>query len=348
MNNELHQLFLDLKSKLSLTIYDTHVHPYDVMGITNHSHHHRSKDLLPPSLPERLKFGVIANSLLEICFRFYPQLIRSSVKKNYSDTSAQYLLREMKSASVDKSVIIPVSPWANIEEMDDSFKNENFIILGSIDIHNTPLERINELLLGQIKSHQIKGIKLHPNLQGFMPQPKDNDLELGEKLKLIYKFAEENKLYLLFHGGYTRFTKGGLISNVSLAGKRSGTNALLKNFYSIDGTSEIFDNYELPIIIAHLGNYALIKPDYQSLRHISKRYSNILFDTAGVSPRLITKGLNIVGNNKLVFGSDALYNKESYGIAFCLDSISKSNLDFESSIQNIFSKNYENLLKTLA
>ncbi len=177
-------------------------------------------------------------------------------------------------------------------------------------------------------------------MQNFKPQPRDNPHELAEKLRLIYKWAEENKLYLLFHGGATNFTHYSDKRYAKFA--RSNTNGLLENFCNEKGESELFDKYDIPIIIAHLGHYGLNKFNSALIKKISDRHKTVYFDTSGVSPASIQTMIETLGSRRLIWGSDALYNRMIYGIYFVYKAAinAKSDEKLDEIMTNILGKNY--------
>ena len=350
MGSDLFEILQKLKQSSSLVIYDSHMHPYDVMGIVNPN---KNVSKIKPanygkvSLAELLKLGKIVNLILEVIFRLSPVIVESSIKSMYATSGVSSVLEEMDYAGIDMGVLVPVEPWVSTKRIYENFQNKRFIVLGSVDVHNTPLEKL-ESNLNKLLDFKVKGLKLHPNLQGFYPQPKDNTPEVKEKLNIIYKFIQSNNLYALFHGGYTRFTKldessPGRQKSSSLRGSNY---ALIENFCDTSGRSELFENYSFPVVIAHLGNYALIKPNFKIFKIIINKFQNVYFDTAGVSPDLIRRGIEVSGSQRIIFGSDAQYYNLFKSVDFCLDAISKArvNENKEDMILNIFGNNFRKLI----
>jgi len=356
---ELFSILDDLKRNRGLIIHDTHVHPLDVMGLVkgdeyNIGHNNLAGvDFSRSTLPEILKQGSLANLLLRLAFRFFPSTVKKSVAGLYANSGPERILREMDFNDVDKAVLVPIEPWARTKNIFKQFNHARFILFGSIDIHRISLDNLDKELDYQVNHYQIEGIKLHPNLQGFFPQPSKNTPETREKLKLIYRFAERNGLPILFHGGLTNFTDY-LATNSDIdtqelkgvARLRRARNSLLEEFCQPDGRSEIFENYQMPVIIAHLGNYALIKPNFNLLGIIAKRYPNVLFNTSGVSPTIIKRGIETVGSQKIIFGSDSPYNTIYSSLRFCVIAILQSDTKetSEEKLLNILGFNFQKMM----
>lgn len=341
----------EIKKNTGLQIIDTHVHPLDVMGVVNYTdtknEYNIKKDYLAPGILEKLNYGKIATIGSKLSLKFYPEGINNIIRKTYKEVAEKRILDEMDVSLVDRAVMLPVAPWLPTKIVKERFLSERLITLGSVDTHNIKLEEIDSFLKNLVLNYKISGIKLHSNLQNFKPQPSHNKKDLGEKLHCLYKFAEREHLYLLFHGGvsfYTDFTDIKYKSDIF----RSRTNGVLRNFCDNNGKSELFENYNVPIIIAHLGHYGIVNPDYGLIKTITKKFSNVRFDTAGVSPNFLRNVLNFIPSEKIVFGSDALYNRIAYNLAnvYLAAEGAKNGENKEKIISNIFHKNFSTIISS--
>lgn len=307
-----------IKEDYKIKIIDSHVHPFDVMGMMKdfpaEGGNSKKMDFLSGGMMEQMRFGSLANYLSKLSFKFLPKLVINEIKAAYNNPKEKRILDEMDDALADEIALLPVEPWAKTESVHRVFNNKRFLLLGSIDVNGISAGEIEERIKYYVEEFKIIGLKLHPNLQNFKPQPKDNSGEIAEKLKIIYKTAEKYKIYLLFHGGFSDFTE---YIDLEFSGlSRSKTNALLKNFCNGAGESEIFGKYGIPIIIAHLGHFGQNNLDAELLKMITGKYKNIYFDTAAVSPKMIKNAIELIGSNRIILGSDALYNRMAYSIYF--------------------------------
>jgi len=338
-----------LKKKTGIEIVDTHVHPGDVMGVVHYSEkesesNHLLKDYLESGILEKFNYNKFEKFGSRIVFKIFPGFVNKTIQQTYGTYNNTDLSNEMTISLVDKSVLLPIEPWLPTKIVGDIYKDKkNFIILGSIDVHGIERGDIEKIIISYIQDYKIVGLKFHPNLQDFKPQPKDNLPEIADKLRVIYNVAQKYKLYLIFHGGISNFTEH-LNLKYHDVSSRSHTNALLKNFCSADGQSELFENWNMPIIIAHLGHYGMIDVDYGLLELVTKRFNNVCFDTSGISSNVITKALQVVPSERIVFGSDAAYNRMAYNLAFLYNAIvAKNNNEVKTEILvNIFSRNFYN------
>lgn len=337
MNKEnLFKFFLQLKNKTGIEIVDTHIHPFDILGVNKlvyFNRDNRNVKISSPSFVERLEYRNSALYILKILFYLTPNLIRFNIAKTFASTNEERILSEMNEAGIDRGVLLPVAPFVDSQIIAQHYNSRRFIRLGSIDIHSISYEEIEKDITNQIQKFGIKGLKLHPNLQEFYPNPSRNEPELARKLLKIYKVAEDKKIYLLFHGGISY-----LINNI----KRKTSYGILENFFDYNKNSEVFQ-YNIPIIIAHFGHYNITHPNFRLLHHIAQNYKNVFFDTSGVSPILIKKGIEIVGIKRVVFGSDALYFKEKLSLQLVLKSLVLADVreSIEERIIKIFSQNYK-------
>ena len=340
--------FLKYKTKYKFRVIDSHVHPFDVMGVV-HSNEHVGRDVvlkknyLKPSLMERLKYGRIYNFLSEPTCNLAPQYVNKMIKESFQYISKNNLITEMQDCYVDSCCLVPIEPWSLTSSIFNNFNDSNFFILGSIDIHSIKYEDIESKIHKYKNDYNIVGIKLHPNLQNFHPQPSHNEDIICKKLSKIYSTIEKFGLYMLIHGGRTFYTNK--MDYRYSKNKRSKKKGVLENFINKDGSSELFDNYKMPIVIAHLGHYGLSRYNIEKVKDIVKRHDHIFFDTAGTSPKLISIMINNIGSDKIIFGSDAIYNSMFYNLIFTYQAIKKvSGSNFLDNLYNIFEKNILNII----
>lgn len=349
--NEIISYITRLKKEFELKIIDIHVHPLDVMGILHPDEYSKDKEILKrsylnPSSMEKMKFGKLSNILSGLAYKYFPRAVIDEIKAAYNNPFEKRILGEMEKSLVDQIVLLPIAPWVKTEDVYNYYNNKNFLLLGSFDICGIKIEKIEPKMDEYVNNFKIIGLKLHPNLQNFKPQPGDNTPQIKEKLELIYSLAEKNNLFLLFHGGTTNFTEYRNIRYENFA--RSRNNGRLENFCDPAGKSEILGKYNIPIIIAHLGHYGLNKINYNLLKIISQKFDNVYFDTAGISPKLIQKGIELMGSKKIVLGSDALYNRMAYSIYFIYEAAEKikTKEKLNDIMLNILGNNfYSNILK---
>lgn len=336
------------KDRTKIKIVDFHVHPHDVMGVVHYSETGiggNSIDFLKPGSLELLEYGAVEKIGSKIYFSFLSNQIEKIIRTTYSYASPKTISEEATQALVDEVVVLSLEPWAPTNVVGEQYKNQkNFSILASVDVHNEDVKKIQNKIEFYIKEYKIKGLKLHPNLQGFKPQPKDNPPVIAAILRKIYDVASIHNLPVLFHGGKSNFTE--TIHEKYGFYPRSRTNGQLENFCDKNGKSELFENYTMPTVIAHLGHYGKIFHNYKLMADILKKYPHVYYDTSGLSPRFMEKALSMLPSKRILFGSDAVYNRIAYNLAFLYTAVQKSK-SLESKddmLMNIMGNNYYKLI----
>ena len=168
-------------------------------------------------------------------------------------------------------------------------------------------------LVARFRERGARGIKLHPNLQGFRPLPEQNPPGLAGRLRLLYAAAREHRLYLHFHGGRSFFAARADARYPETPRLRDA--ALLSAFVDDEGRSDFFETCGVPVILAHLGHFGVHPFDAALLRRIAERHPNVFFDTSAASAPRIRAALEAVGPKRLLLGSDGLYNSLFHSLA---------------------------------
>ena len=110
-----------------------------------------------------------------------------------TDGTVSGLRDSMKNGGVNKSVVLNIATNArqqkNVNDFAASINSDDLIAFGSV--HFESPDALEEL--ERIKSMGLKGVKLHPDYQGF---------EVDDpKMKLIYKKISQLGLITVFHAG---------------------------------------------------------------------------------------------------------------------------------------------------
>lgn len=337
------QAVKDLKQKLSFEIVDSHFHPIDVMGVAPHACAHDDEMGVHPlsaGILEIFKYDRIAKIGTSIVSQIAPAYFAQTVKNTFTHFSDHALLNEMKFTGTDYICAMPIEPWSTTEALANRYSgNKRVLLLASVPIHSINARDVEPYLIKCKEQFHAVGVKLHPNLQCFNPQPSDNPQPVGDVLSEIYRVSEKIGLYLHFHAGASYYTSS--VHQSFIGAKRSKTAGLLSNFFH-DGKSEVFGKYRVPIVLAHLASYGVAEVDTTNIALTKKMHQNVFFDTSGVSPRLIANFVNEFGYSALIYGSDGPYNRMAYNIAFLYDALSNSldESELEVAIPQVFGKTY--------
>jgi len=358
LNKDFLPYIRDLKHKHDFKIVETHVHPYDVIGVV---HYEDYKEVSPGEFVykkfagqkgakdkadligwlSKFDYNKYGFSLFNLALRIIPGYENFDLQHAFCRTGVDRLFEEMDEALVDEAVLLPVEPWLPTDHVQKVLSHQRLRLLGSVDIHRIPMQEIGNTIKHFVDDYGIIGLKLHPNMQSFLPQPSHNPSDIAEKLRLIYQTAEEFGLYLLFHGGPSGLAKnldekyGGLT--------QKSRNGLLTNFCDEHGQSELLGQYKVPIVIAHLGHFGAPKLNIPLVRTILDKYDSVYFDTAGAPSGSIRKFIEWGGSRRLLLGTDALYFRMIYSMYSIYKAAQKtrSHENPDEIMANILGRNFE-------
>jgi len=181
----------------------------------------------------------------------------------------------MKATGIDKTVIttyheFPGEELAALERFYQTLKKyTEYFIGGFIRINPWYGDKAIELFERAIKEHGIKGLKIHPVSACIHP---NNPLTIS----LLKKAAELN-VPAYIHSGDDPMSLPFHIGRVA----RECPNTI--------------------IIMGHFGGFHY----YNDAIKVAKKYENILLETSGMPfPKVIRKAVDILGPERIVFGSD--------------------------------------------
>jgi predicted TIM-barrel fold metal-dependent hydrolase len=142
------------------------------------------------------------------------------------------------------------------------------------------------------KAYGVLAVKIHPNLAGLDPLASRG----RESIEAALAAAGNLGLPVIVHAGRTP----------GIEPMESGDYAALSRLAEINwGVSSA------PVIIAHAGCYGLeegaAKAQAPILERLFRRHSNLLADTSALPLQALCHILSMLDRNRLVFGSDALY-----------------------------------------
>lgn len=227
----------------------------------------------------------------KIAFKAMEQLkLRSGITRPAHDGTAASLANLAKADGVDCSVVLSIATnpkqQHNVNDFAISLKEIDGIIpFGSVHPDSDcALEELERL-----KENGIKGVKLHPDYQGFFVD--------DEKMLPIYEKIAKLGMITVFHCGFD-------------IGFPDPVHCTAKAFASV---LDSFGN--APIVAAHLGG--LCSAD-ETVEHLAGK--NIYMDTAycsGVmSPAWAKRIIDAHGTDKILLGSDAPWNSPMQDVEF--------------------------------
>ncbi len=350
----------------NLEITDTHTHPLEVMNCLD-LESFRPADMDLWEFPsngkpyEAVKEGYLdggfvtnlnhnrADTILsKFAFSFLPSEVERSIKDSYAFIGGKRILDEMNASRIRKSILLAVSPFNRIDDIFRLYgQSYRWDFLGSLDIHGIDGKSIEEEIERQKREFHICGIKMHPNLQGFYPYPEDNPDEIAGKLDILYRTAEKRGLYILLHGGRSNIVAGErqVQKFPYMLDKSGGHYGLPRNYYDKKGRSRLLEGYGCTFVLAHCVNYGINRPDVKSLIRFYHNYPHLWLETSSISAGLIAEIVRNADSERILFGSDALYNNQLNELLICIKGIeggSEPEL-FEKTCCRILGENYSRL-----
>ncbi|MFA5658750.1 MAG: amidohydrolase family protein [Oscillospiraceae bacterium] len=251
----------------------------------------------------------------EIAARAMEKLEATCDMKAYSCGTVFALLEHYKACGVDKAVLLPIATKPTQQTVINNWAKsvEGDVIIPFGSVHPDSADALNEL--ERIKSMGMKGIKLHPDYQGFFV----ND----EKLFPIYEKCEQLGLIIVFHSGYDPVSPKKIHCLPEMIPK-----LIMKFPY-------------LKIVLAHLGGMNCFSDVEYMLAGLK---TNLYFDTAYIAGNCpdeqIMRIIKKHGADKILFASDFPWHSPVQEI----EMINRLELS-QNEKDNIFYKNAARLLE---
>jgi len=221
--------------------------------------------------------------------------------KNHTDGTTEGLQKLMKESGVDKAVVLNIATNAHQQKSVNDFaaainESEDIISFGSVfpDSEDVLYE------LERIKALGLKGVKLHPDYQGFSVD--------DEKMKPIYKKISQLGLITVFHAGH----------DYGFAPPYGATP---------DKMEKALSWFESPVVAAHWGGVGCFE---ETLKRLCGK--DIYFDTSfGYSqmPKYYAQKIfDSHGADRLLFGTDSPWHTAEMELRL-LNSLEISEEDME-------------------
>ena len=219
-------------------------------------------------------------------------------RRIYAHTGPKVLGDLLELACIDEALLLPVM---RSDEVDDGqiaqmrrmFGGDQRFHFGYCLSNSVPNDRIVEHLREVVADCPVRVLKIHPAVTG---------IDLGsaagkERVEAMLEASRLTGLKVLIHGGLSP----------DCARRENSSYAAIANLLPIDWgiTPET-------VIIAHAGCFgypfdqvrAEVMPRMQGLL---ERFPHLMVDTSGANIDVLEQILIRVGRNRIVFGSDALY-----------------------------------------
>ena len=322
----------------SNTLFDMHVHPHEVIfRQCNYSpntsydglYSTNSSDFLSPYVTDiTLSRPEEGRKAFDLFLR--PEFLKKKVCRLYTHTGPRAFIEQMELSGVDKVLLLPVAPPnGTVDSQMSAMKtmfggNERFYFAWSPP-NTVAKDNILTFAKRAISLFSIRAVKVHPNVTEI-------DLTSSiarQRLETIVEICGTLQLPLIVHGG-----RSPLLPN-----QKASSWASLRNLKHINwGLSSA------PVVIAHAGSYGYnlqeIKDEtLPTLEKLLSTYDNLMVDLSGLHIEALILCLQKIDTNRILFGSDALYEPQWASIVKLLIAIKTTTRRFEHVFVQIVSAN---------
>lgn len=222
-------------------------------------------------------------------------LLASRLK--YTHTGPRVVCDQLQAAGLTNALILPVTRMAGaaqsmLEATARIFLTNEHLLIGCPFPLGLPANELFEFFRTARDQYGIRAIKLHPNLAGIDPlDPKDHQL-----IESTLEAAGKLGLPLIIHTGRTAVLKPSDESEFGTLSRLETIN---------------WGRSASPVVFAHAGCHDLTEEEAREalsiLNTLFQKYSNLMANTANLSPALLRLVLDKTDDSRLLFGSDAFY-----------------------------------------
>ena len=327
----------------SCRLYDTHVHPYEVLfdrfsydsesssgGVLNLP----GKSYAAPCL-RQFKFPETADFSDEERSQRLRDISAMLLRNVYGSVGERVFVDQMDLSGIDQVLLLPVAADSGDAAHFDSRMRwvkriypdeERFWIAGSIPPALSSLE-IAPYARAMKKQYGIRAMKCHPVVSGI-------DLGTSQRkewLEATLAACHELKLPLIIHGGR---------NNPYWGGKRGDFGSLM-HLRDIN-----FSLSQEPVVIAHAGFHRcdireIEQEGLPMLEKVLRRHHNVYVDISGLGFEPLKLLLQSVDCERILFGSDALYSQQWEAAAMTMHALKELGMKLEESFVQLASINPE-------
>jgi len=324
--------------KQSGELYDLHVHPFEIFFNQLNYHPNKknkkifsvdSSDFPEPQLSEII---TDIDTHHKSIFKFFenPKIAKDRILNLYRHIGPEVMRKHMELSGIDRVLLLPVaSSFISVEsqmhKMKDIFGSDERFIFGWSVCNSVMNHDIKEAAEKVKKQFGIRVVKLHPNVTRTNPVSNSG----RERIESILETCNALNLPLIVHGGRSPILKGSEAESYGVLGNLSHIK---------------WNQTHSTVVIAHGGLYGhgfdTINNKYiRILEKLLSKYNNIMVDISGLNVRAIITILKTVDHNRILFGSDSLYESQWQMVVKTLFAIEKTSKQIEDIFFRISNMN---------
>jgi len=290
-----------------MKIIDTHVHLGDIYG-TDPDYPLEKRNVKTthpgkPNLYERMAFTNIYFGKLNYLFK---PLVAGSARRITRYGNLPNLLDSMKESKIEKSVVLALEPYVSTESILKVCR-QNDKLIPFCSVH--PKDKEKNYKLRKYIGEGCRGLKIHPVIQNVAPDDPAT-LELLEEVKTY-------NVPVLMHTGWGSIGKGSY--------------GFTKHYRKILAAFP-----KITFIFAHMGFYEPL-----ALLDLIKAHPNVYVDTSWQPAGIIRKALAVIGEDRILLGSDWPFNLQSTSLNIVL----KVTANDPAAREKILYKNAERIIR---
>ena len=324
--------------KNSHTLYDIHTHPMELIYRQGDYRAELGIEGVYTTTGSRWTIPQIKDAILrqngndKRIFNLFSQsdLFLKNLSKTYSHTGPTVFEMQMALSHIDKVLLLPVAPAVGsvdyqMDEMEKMFGRYQKFCFGWSVPNSVSNEAICASAEKAFHRFDIKAIKLHPNITKIDVNSKQGK----DRVDRILNTCRELSLPLIVHGGMSH-----------LAGK-SETSAYsdINHLSRIDWSSSCST-----VVIAHAGAYNCEYSEIENhilpaLDRLLLAHENLMIDVSGLDIDALILVLRRINIDRILFGSDALYEPQWLAVVKLLIGLKTTMKNFEEAFIRITSIN---------
>lgn len=235
-------------------------------------------------------------------------------KRTFRGMTIPNLLNDMQQCHITTSVVLPIEYQDNIERSRRLISACRDVpnLIPFCSVHPRDPQRIRKL--HAYMNLGAKGLKLHPNFQQTRPDSPEN-LE-------IYEAYAGYRRPLIFHAGLTGY---------------EGYFRRKRTFSSVQYITPLPRKFpDMPIVLAHAGI-----SEYDAAIALCRTSPNVYLELSGQPAQHIRRALSVVGSDRLLFGSDWPFWRQSCA----LNAVYNAVKPHEAALRRILYENAATLLR---
>lgn len=316
------------------TLVDAHVHPFDVVfGTLRYRRMAGSPGVwsaegggpyAPPSVGAVRLRGPLGPATGR------PAFFMLLVRRLFRHTGPRVLGEQLTLAGVDHALLLPVAPAAgsNEAELDllhDMFGGDPRFTLATSVPNGVPDTGVAAFVARSVERYAAGAVKLHPALTAV-----DLGAPAGRaRAEAMLDACRRSRVPLVVHGG----------RSYAILDPRIGSFACIENLAAIP-----WREASVPVCIAHAGCYGLDLDEMErtalpALEAMLAANDNLFADVSALEHDALALVLRRVDAERLLFGSDALYEPPWFAMVKLASALRRNGMDVGTSIARIAGAN---------